>query len=138
MLPMADSLVLKADRIMMDIGAALHIAWHWLAAHGLAVMVAVYLGSTVCLIALALHAHGLAIRLARLTSESSRLSALVERLKQSDAARSQAIETFREQLAKTVHDPRDGVEIRTKPVPDELRNEIQSLIADIMAAEPGE
>ena len=107
-------------------------AWNWIAANGFAVLAAVYLASTLCMLALALHAHWLSVRTSRLSRETHRLSALVDTLVKAENARAEALEILRMQF-EAVLNASSGNGTETIPEEDRarLRNELESLIAEI-------
>ncbi len=111
---------------------ALTSAWSWLAAHGFDVLVVVYVASTLCMTALALHAHWLAARMGRLSSETGRLSALVDSLVKAESARAEALESLKAQFDAAL-DARPGTTSETVQEDDRarLRDELASLIAEI-------
>jgi len=112
-------------------------AWSWLAANAFAVLVVVYLASTLCMLALALHAHWLATRIGKISREAGRLSVLVDNLMKAENARAEALDALNKQL-ETARTQGPSAVPDALPEVDRarLRNELELLIAE-MSTEDG-
>jgi hypothetical protein len=124
----------SADQAMASITTYLQVWWSWLAANGFAILLIVYLSSTVCLIALALHAHSMALAISRISKSTGRLSAKLDNLIKSEAEHRAALDSagLPPESPSQAFDPLGGSSA-TSVDAERLRSELELLIADITA-----